>query len=135
MSILNTLPDGTQQARPALPRPTPPVGIHGATEPGYGDEDVRAVVTVRVAMTRDMLAATLDLACGQPGQDPDTWSVEYIRESVEQQLTYENVTELQVDAAGYCEFGLIDPTAMPLIQATYRAIDRAYPHCAPKVGT
>jgi hypothetical protein len=124
MSILFSLPDGSEAPRPTYPAPTPPTDIFGATDLG---EDVHAVVTVRVAMTRDMLATALDLAAGNCEEHPDTWSVEYIRESVELQLTFENFTALDCQSRGYAEWGDIDESVKPYIQAVYRAIDRAYP--------
>lgn len=124
MTILHTQPDGTQDPRPTYPYPTPPTEIFGCTDP---DEDVRAVVTVRVAMTRDMLATALDLATGNCEEHPDSWSVEYIRESVELQLTYENFIELEQTSQGYGEWGEIDLSIKPYMQAVYRAVDRAYP--------
>ncbi|MFE3580547.1 hypothetical protein [Streptomyces vinaceus] len=124
MSILFSLPDGSPAPRPAYPKPTPPTDVFGATDPG---EDVRAVVTVQVAMTRDMLATALDLAAGNCEEHPDTWSVQYIRESVELQLTYENFIQLERSARGYEEWADIDESVKPYIQAVYRAIDRAYP--------
>ncbi len=124
MSILSSLPDGSPAPRPNYPKPIPPTDIFGATDPG---ETVYAVVTVRVAMTRDMLATALDLAAGNCEKHPDTWSVEYIRESVELQLTYENFVELERSAQSYSEWGDIDESIKPYIQAIYRAVDRAYP--------
>lgn len=124
MTILYTQRDGTQDSRPTYPNPTPPTEIFGATDPG---EDVRAVVTVQVAMTRDMLATALDLANGNCEEHPDSWSVEYIRESVELQLTYENFIELERSAQGLAEWECIDTSIKPYMQAVYRAVDRAYP--------
>lgn len=124
MSILYTLPDGSQSPRPTYPAPIPSTTVFGCTDPG---EDVRAVVTVQVAMTRDMLATALDLAAGNCEEHPDSWSVEYIRESVELQLTYENFIELERTARGIAEWEGIDESIKPYMQAVYRAVDRAYP--------
>lgn len=135
MAILHTLPDGAMQRRPAFPPPTPPTGIFGATDPAYADADVRAVVMVQVAMTRDMLAVALDLACGAAQENPDDWSVEYIRESVELTLTHESVMQLELDAQGFADIALYDLSVAEQIQAEYRAIDRAYPHVAAKGTT
>ncbi|MFJ7207489.1 hypothetical protein ACIQWR_28610 [Streptomyces sp. NPDC098789] len=124
MTILYTQRDGTQDLRPTYPTPTPPTDIFGATDPG---EDVHAVITLQVAMTRDMLAAALDLAAGNCEESPDSWSVEFIRESIELQMTYENFLHLERSAQGYAEWGDIDDSIKPFIQAAYRAVDRAYP--------
>jgi hypothetical protein len=129
MSILFSLPDGSPAPRPAYPKPIPPTDVFGATDPS---ENVHAVVTLQVAMTRDMLAAALDLAAGNCEEHPDTWTVEYIRESVELQLTYENFLHLERSAQKYEEWGDIDESIKPFIQAVYRAVDRAYPLQAPK---
>ncbi|WP_405489081.1 hypothetical protein [Streptomyces sp. NBC_00096] len=124
MTILYTQRDGTQDRRPTYPAPTAPTEIFGATDPG---EDVRAVVTVQVAMTRDMLATALDLAAGNCEEHPDSWSVPYIRESVELQLTYENFVELERTAQSLAEWEEIDESIKPYMQSIYRAVDRAYP--------
>ncbi|MBT2493682.1 hypothetical protein J7E96_35320 [Streptomyces sp. ISL-96] len=132
MTILRTLPDGTVERMPNFPPPTPPTGTFGATDPTYDDTDIRAVVTVRVAMTRDMLAAALDLfAGGAYDEHPDGWTVPYIRESVEMTLTHESVVQIEVDAERFPQL-LDDPSVADRVRAEYRAIDRAYPHFAPK---
>ncbi|MFI1449082.1 hypothetical protein [Streptomyces virginiae] len=123
MTILYTQPDGAQSPRPAYPAPTPATEIFGATDPG---EVVHAVVTVQVAMTRDTLAAALDLATANAEEWPDDWSVPYIRESVELQLTYENALRLEQDGARYATREFLDESVLPYIEAIYRAVDRAY---------
>lgn len=129
MSI-HTLSDG----RPVhLPPATPTDYIFGVSDPDdipLGEE-VRAVVTLKVAMTRDMLAAALDLACGANEEDPDSWDVPYIRQSVELSLAMESPFTIQRDGEGFADL-LDDESIREHIQAEYRAIDRAYPHMAPK---
>lgn len=119
-------------AAPALPTPTKPSSVFGLDD-GYGKRiDVRAVVTVQIAMTRDMLAAALNLSSvGAYDEHPDSWSVDRIREYVEVQLYVESPFQLQRDGEGFSEL-LYDPSVRDRIRAEYRAIDRAYPHFAPK---
>lgn len=130
---LHTLTDGSPIPLPPMPAPTPPSDVLGATEVGY---DVRAVVTVQVALTRDMLAVALEDGCSGVEEHPDTWSVDFIIESVElylgqvghmRLLEGENllVDFLEYEPAGPCR---------DRVQAVYRAIDRAYPLQAPKAG-
>ncbi|MEV5131657.1 hypothetical protein AB0K87_14415 [Streptomyces sp. NPDC053705] len=129
MSIL-TLSDG----RPVhLPPAVPTDYVFGCSDPDdlpLGEE-VRAVVTLKVAMTRDMLATALNLACGASEEDPDSWDVAYIRQSVELCLAMEGPFTIQRDAEMHAEL-LDDPSVRDYIQANYRAVDRAYPHFAPK---
>lgn len=124
--LIHTFADGTVPMMPKLPAPTPPATVHGALE---ADCDVRALVTVQVAMTRDMLAMALDLAAGAAGESPGSWSVQYIRESVEMELVCHGAVELQRDAHLMVS-ALDDESVREQVQATYRAIDRAYPHLA-----
>lgn len=132
MSILNTLPDGTQQARPSFPPAAPPIGVHGATD-FHHDGNIRAVVTVQIAVTRDMLAVTLaDFAGRNWDQDPDDWSVGYIREAVAMNLVHDSVVEIEQDAHDFPDWDGMDDETRRRVQAVYRAVDRAYPHQAPK---
>lgn len=127
---LHTLPDGTLTALPTLPAATAPTSIVGATDAGT---DVHAVVTVQYAMTRDMLAVALDLACCPTDSHPDDWTVEYIRESVEMELSMSSVLDLERDSG--LLLGFLDGDDDHLaawVRAEYRAIDRAYPRLAPK---
>ncbi|RSS50056.1 hypothetical protein [Streptomyces sp. WAC01280] len=112
-----------------LPPALPPTNLWGATEPG---DDPRAVITLQVAMTRDMLAVAFDLMGGHCDQDhPDAWSVEDIREAVEAALASHSWTLLQDYARDFPDL-LNDPSIREQIQAEYRAVDRAYPLYAPK---
>ncbi|ALO10002.1 hypothetical protein AQF52_4408 [Streptomyces venezuelae] len=111
-----------------LPPATKPMLLWGASETA---DAPRAVVTLQVAMTRDMLAVALDLAAGNDHSNPDTWSVQRIREDVEFSLASEPIPSLQRDAETFADL-LDDPSIRERIQAEYRAIDRAYPLYAPK---
>ncbi|WP_392668602.1 hypothetical protein [Streptomyces sp. LN785] len=114
---------------PSLPAPISTSYVFGADD---DVDDVVAVVAVKVAMTRDMLAVALDLASvGRFDENPDAWTVEWIRESVEIQLCIEGPFTIQRDAEGFADMAL-DPTVGNRVRAEYRAIDRAYPHLAPK---
>jgi hypothetical protein len=99
----------------------------GATD---AECDVRAVVTVQVAFTRDMLAVALEDAAGlNYDEHPDSWTVEYIRESVELyvgQSGYMRLLENENVLVDFLEYEPAGP-CRDRVQAVYRAIDRAYP--------
>jgi hypothetical protein len=128
MTILHTLHDGTLPPRAILPAPTPATDVFGATDPS--DDPALAVVTVQLAMTRDALAAALDMATANAEENPDTWTVPYIRESVELMLANESWMRAHRDGRKYPELAT-DPSVGDYIRAIYRAVDRAY---APKDG-
>ncbi|APE23007.1 MULTISPECIES: hypothetical protein [Streptomyces] len=112
-----------------LPPALPPTNLWGATEPG---DDPRTVITLQVAMTRDMLAVAFDLVGGSHDDEhPDAWTVEDIREAVEAGLASHSWTLLQDYARDFPDL-LDDPSIREQIQAEYRAVDRAYPLYAPK---
>lgn len=95
------------------------------------DDSRRAVLTVRMAVDRDMLAVALDLAMGGPdATDPDTWSVETIREAVECQLGMDGTYQIWRDRRLLGEM-VDDPTVGEFVRAEFRAIDRAFPEHAP----
>ncbi|MFF3617715.1 hypothetical protein [Streptomyces sp. NPDC002467] len=123
---LYTLPDGTRIPLPPMPVPTAPSEVMGATDPG---EDVRAVATVRIALTRDMLAVALDDGCSGVEESPDTWSVEFIRESVELYVAQTGYLRLHQNQGLLVDFLEYEPPGpcRDRVQAEYRAIDRAYP--------
>ncbi|MGW7440599.1 hypothetical protein [Streptomyces sp. NPDC054849] len=123
MTILHTLADGTIPQRAALPEPTPATDVFGATDPS--DDPVYAVVTVQIAMSRDMLAAALDMATANAEENPDTWSVEYVRESVELMLANESWVRAERDGRKYPRL-IEDSSVGAYIRAIYRAVDRAY---------
>lgn len=123
MTILHTLCDGMTPPRAALPEPTPATDVFGATDPS--DDPVHAVVTVQLAMTRDALAAALDMATANAEENPDTWTVPYIRESVELMLANESWMRAHRDGMQYPR--LVDDASVGrYIRAIYRAVDRAY---------
>ncbi|MGW7107011.1 hypothetical protein ACWGHU_12720 [Streptomyces xanthophaeus] len=133
MTILYTQLDGTQAPRPTYPQPTRPSDVYGATEPG---DEARAVVGLHLAVTRDMLAVALDDACSNADdENPDDWSVEYIRESVELYLSMYGAFRLRENQNLLIDFLYSEPAGpcRDRVQAEYRAIDRAYPH-APQSG-
>ncbi|GLW00909.1 hypothetical protein [Streptomyces lavendulae] len=124
---LHTLADGTTIPLPPMPKPTPPSDVMGATETGY---DVRAVVVVQVALTRDMLAVALEDGCSGVEEHPDTWLVEFIRESVELYLGQAGYMRLLEGENLLVDFLWSEPAGpcRDRVQAVYRAIDRAYPN-------
>jgi hypothetical protein len=128
MTILHTLADGTIPPRAAFPKPTEPTDVFGATDPS--DDPVQAVVTVQIALTRDMLTVALDDGCNGTEEHPDTWSVEFIRESVELYLAMNGSLRLLQDQNLLLDFLYCEPPGpcRDRVQAEYRAIDRAYPH-------
>ncbi len=115
-----------------LPVPTPPTSVQGAPDPG-DNSPLHAVVTLRVAATRDMLAAAADLAAGNFGGDqriPDRWSVEHTRYLVELTMASVGHADLAEDGASLRALAGPDgddPSVRDFVQAVYRAIDRAYP--------
>ncbi|MEV5441418.1 hypothetical protein AB0N23_02540 [Streptomyces sp. NPDC052644] len=115
---------------PKLPAATPPEGVFGAAGPGYGDDDIRAVVTVRVAVTRDVLAVALDDAGGWD-KHPDEWSVPYIREAVSWSLTHQDFGDLERAAERIPDL-VDDPEVGERIRSVYRAVDRAFPYLPAK---
>ncbi|MEU2076861.1 hypothetical protein [Streptomyces sp. NPDC013489] len=112
-----------------LPPAVPPSHPWGAFGPG--EEEPRAVVTLQVAMTRDMLALALDRAVTNSYDALDAWTAGYIREGVEMGLCEFDLYRLERESLCYPDL-LDDPAARPNVQAVYRAIDRAYPLYAPK---
>jgi hypothetical protein len=124
---LHMLPDGTRLALAPMPAPTPPSDPMGATEPG---NDVHALITVRVALTRDMLAVALeDAAALNYDEHPDSWSISYIRESVELYVAQTGYLRLLESENLLSDFLETEPPgeARDRAQAVYRAVDRAYP--------
>ncbi|MFJ8822398.1 hypothetical protein ACIREE_11510 [Streptomyces sp. NPDC102467] len=114
------------QAVTELPAPAPSQRV--AMEDG---DDVRAVVTARVALSRDHLAAAADLSAQDSGYpNPDTWSVDYTRFLVEVSLAHCTMLDLSQDAEALQK--LLDEegpdtSVLRVVQAVYRAVDRAYP--------
>jgi hypothetical protein len=116
--------------RPARRRYKPQLPVFESrvvtNEPEPGEEGERqAVLTLRVAVDRDMLTALLNMAC-YDYPDPDSWSVEFIRESVETHLGVDGAYTAWRDSRRFSEL-LDDPSVCERIRAEYRAIDRAYP--------
>jgi hypothetical protein len=106
-----------------LPVPVPAYTVQGVDDPMQA---LAAVVTVRFALTRDMLAAAADQGLFHSDMHPDDWSVEYTRAVVEQGLALHGVSyyrgEEYAKLTGSCERHIARN-----VRAVYRAIDRAYP--------
>jgi len=97
-------------------------------------DEPHVTLTLRVTVTRDQLAGALDFATttarGEEGH-PDTWTVEQIRNWTEGSIALMDCLELQQsgEAMATLAAGPVDGdgSLMELVQALYRAIDRAYP--------
>ncbi|WP_405187828.1 hypothetical protein [Streptomyces anulatus] len=130
-----TILSHTETQPVVLPAAVPTDYVFGASDTNdvLGGEDVHAVVTLKVAMTRDMLAAAFDLAMrGAYDESIEEMPVEEIRHRVELSLHMESPWDLLRDGANFSDL-LYDESIVDLVRAEYRAIDRAYPHMAPKV--
>ncbi|MFH9137458.1 hypothetical protein [Streptomyces sp. NPDC017524] len=129
-----TILSHTETQPVVLPPAVPTDYVFGASDTNdvLGGEDVHAVVTLKVAMTRDMLAAAFDLAMrGAYDESIEEMPVEEIRHRVELSLHMESPWDLLRDGANFSDL-LYDESIVDLVRAEYRAIDRAYPHMAPK---
>lgn len=114
----------------ALPVPVPSERV--AFERG---QSIQAVVTVRAALSRDDLAAAADLSAQYDNYtDPDQWSVPYTRRLVELSVAHTALADISMGADGLQRI-VDDPgrAERPVVQALYRAIDRAYPPQPPAV--
>lgn len=95
--------------------------------------DRRAVLTMRAAIDRDMLALAVDRGTRGDESDPDGWGVEFVREVAEYEAAMSGTYSL------WCESYLIeaaaeDPEVGPRVRAIYRAVDRAYPYLNEEAG-
>ncbi|MEV7427024.1 hypothetical protein [Streptomyces sp. NPDC091212] len=112
-----------------LPAPTAPTSVTNIPEP---DGEVHAVVTVRVMLSRDALAYLVREGIAYEDTSPDTWSVPFIRWTVEMQLSLAGGFTPERDV--HLLFRDLDcPDGRPSVQAAYRAVDRAYPYYASTV--
>lgn len=102
--------------------------------------ETQAAVSGTVLMTRDMLAAALDLS-SEPhvrdhlNEDPDTFSVEYIRGSIWDAIHAFGFPYI-VDCVNAQRENAIaeDAWVRDLVAAEYRAVDRAFPEVAPQAA-
>lgn len=91
------------------------------------DSERVAVVTMRMAVDRDMLALAVSKSTGGADEtDPDGWTVEFVREVAEYELAMSGAYELWGDSHMMVA-ALDDPELAPRVRAIYRAVDRAYP--------
>ena len=107
-----------------LPRLMPSATVTNHTGPG--EDAPHAALTLRVLVSRDALAYALDCQVGGEETHPDTWPVEFIRESVERELALNGAFHLTNDSH-LIVAALDDPEVADRVRAEYRAIDRAYP--------
>lgn len=114
-----------------------PVTPQAQTTPHYSVvdpyEQPHAVVEVRIEVTRDPLAAALEMgATGYYGRlsQPDDWPVEEIRAFVQMNLVTMSSLELQQGAESMAFMAgpaTDDLSTQWYIQGVYRAVDRAFP--------
>lgn len=85
-----------------------------------------AVLTLRTAVDRDMLALAADKSTLGDDADPDEWTIEFTREAAEYELAMTGAYEIWRDSHLIASM-IDDPQVGPRVRAIYRAIDRAYP--------
>ena len=110
----------------------PAVPLDDVQDMAERNDERHTVVTVRLAVSRDQLAAAVeDAATKAYGiQDPDTLAVEEIRSLAAFSLAWMSALELEQGARGMAEMAAPDyyDTSMQwYIHAVYRAVDRAFP--------
>jgi hypothetical protein len=99
-------------------------------------DEPHAVLGIRVVVSRDHLAAAVELAGHNMYGDkrhPDEWTVDEIRYFAEFNVIHMNALELQQGAeamAQMAEPDFYDRATHTLVLAVYRAVDRAYPKLA-----
>lgn len=86
----------------------------------------RAVLTLRAAVDRDMLAFAVDKGTCGDESDPDGWPVEFTRDAAEHELAMSGTYGIWRDRH-LIATAADDPEAGPRVRAIYRAVDRAYP--------
>lgn len=118
----------------AVPPAWPSTTVTGTLEPGA---QPHSVITLRVAVTRDTLAAVLDMAVHQNvgvevKEDLDAWPVEDIHATVQMLLSVDGHWEYEKGAHAMYEslHGLDDGSMVDYAQEIYRTVDRAYPELA-----
>ncbi|MBL1100614.1 hypothetical protein [Streptomyces coffeae] len=88
-------------------------------------------ISVPMAVTRDMVAAVVDLVVADGYGPADGLTPEFIRESVEVHLRVCGVLDLEESAKYFTSAD--DGSVTDFIAAVYRAADRAFPELAPAV--
>ncbi len=114
----------------SLERPAVPVGgVQDLVEP-YAER--HAVVEVRLAVTRDQLAAAVEMGASHTYgiQDPDRLTVEEVREFAALNLAAMSALELEQGAQAMVSMAGPDADDVSLqwyVRGVYRAVDRAFP--------
>lgn len=96
-------------------------------------DEPHAIVGIRVVVTRDHLAAAVDMGVHKyygDGRNPDDLTVAEIRYFAECYVLSESALEFQKGAeamAQMAEPDFYDRPTHELVMAMYRAVDRAYP--------
>lgn len=116
----------------SLERPALPVG---GVQDVTSSQEPHAVVEVRMAVTRDQLAAAVEMGASQSygTQDPDTLTVEEIRELAAFNLACMGALELEQGARSMVFLAGPDADDLSVqwyIHGIYRAVDRAFPKTA-----
>jgi hypothetical protein len=105
-------------------------GQHSLVDP-Y--DEPHAILGIRVIVSRDHLAAAVELAGHNmwgSERHPDEWTVDEVRYLAEFNLLHMSALELQQGAEGMAQMAspdFYDPEAHEVVLAVYRAVDRAYP--------
>lgn len=99
-----------------------------------GNDSPHAVITTRAVLSRDQLAALVEMGGSSFeawSRHPDEWSAELVRAFAESYLVSCDTLTIQCRAESIAELAEHgdprDPAVQPLMQAVYRAVDRAYP--------
>lgn len=97
-------------------------------------DDPHAVIGLRVVVTRDLLAAAVDMGTNKyyrsGERHPDSLTVAEVRYFAEAYILSESALDLQQGAeamAAMAEPDFYDRNTHALVLAAYRAVDRAYP--------
>ena len=96
-------------------------------------DEPHAILGIRVVVSRDHLAAAVDMGLNRhygDGRHPDALTVAEIRYFAEAYLLSESALDLQQGAeamAQMAEPDFYDRNTHALVLAMYRAVDRAYP--------
>lgn len=116
--------------RPVRPAPRSMLEQHSLVDP-Y--DQPHAVLGIRVVVSRDHLAAAVDMGINKyygDGRHPDALTVAEVRYFAESYVLTMSALELQQGAeamAQMAEPDFYDRVTHELVLAAYRAVDRAYP--------
>ncbi|TGB09788.1 hypothetical protein [Streptomyces sp. MZ04] len=96
-----------------------------------------ATLTMQAVVSRDQLAALVEMGGSSFeawSRHPDEWPVELVRAFAESYMVSCDTLTIQMRAESIARLAEdgdpSDPSVQPLMQAVYRAVDRAYPQPA-----